>query len=92
MNNKRRKRLREAGSLIGNAMSIVEQVKDEEQDSLDNIKKRLRKHGLTPWSRRQESNPQPVDYKSTALPIELQRHGGRSETRTRNRPVMSRLL
>ncbi len=37
MNNKRRKRLREAGSLIGNAMSIVEQVKDEEQDSLDNI-------------------------------------------------------
>lgn len=26
------------------------------------------------WSRAQESNPQPADYKSAALPIELARH------------------
>ncbi len=26
------------------------------------------------WSRRWDSNPQPADYKSAALPIELRRH------------------
>ena len=26
------------------------------------------------WSRREESNPQPSDYKTAALPIELRRH------------------
>ena len=28
------------------------------------------------WCRLKESNPQPTDYKSVALPIELSRHGG----------------
>jgi hypothetical protein len=28
------------------------------------------------WSWRQELNPQPADYKSAALPIELRQHGG----------------
>ena len=27
------------------------------------------------WSWRRESNPQPADYKSAALPIELHQHG-----------------
>ena len=27
------------------------------------------------WSRRLESNPQPADYKSAALPVELHQHG-----------------
>ena len=30
------------------------------------------------WSRRLESNPQPADYKSAALPVELHRRGGAS--------------
>ena len=35
------------------------------------------------WCRQRESNPQPDDYKSTALPITLCRHpGGRYRTRT----------
>ena len=35
------------------------------------------------WCRKQELNPQPTDYKSVALPIELFRHyGGRYRTRT----------
>ena len=38
------------------------------------------------WSRRWDSNPQPADYKSAALPIELRRHinGGADEIRTRD--------
>ncbi len=36
------------------------------------------------WCRNQESNPEPTDYKSVALPVELFRHfnGGRYRTRT----------
>ena len=29
--------------------------------------------GISPWSRRWDSDPQPADYKSAALPIELRR-------------------
>ena len=39
------------------------------------------------WSRRWDSNPQPADYKSAALPIELRRQekdGGADESRTRD--------
>ncbi len=28
------------------------------------------------WCRLEDLNPQPTDYKSVALPIELSRHGG----------------
>jgi hypothetical protein len=31
------------------------------------------------WSRRWDSNPQPADYKSAALPIELRRHFSTAE-------------
>lgn len=41
MNNKRRKKLKEAGALIGNALLIVECVKDEEQGSIDNMPESL---------------------------------------------------
>ena len=35
------------------------------------------------WCRNQDLNPEPTDYKSVALPIELFRHnGGRYRTRT----------
>ena len=36
------------------------------------------------WCRQRESNPQPTDYKSVALPVTLCRHknGGRYRTRT----------
>ena len=30
----------------------------------------------TSWCRLEDLNPQPTDYKSVALPIELSRHGG----------------
>ena len=33
------------------------------------------------WSRRQESNLQPADYKSAALPIELRRHTSKKASR-----------
>ena len=35
------------------------------------------------WSRRWDSNPQPADYKSAALPIELRRHRIRIKPRKR---------
>ena len=45
------------------------------------------------WSRRLESNPQPADYKSAALPIELRRHFGASRwNRTADRGIFSPLL
>ncbi|MDK2901117.1 MAG: hypothetical protein PWR14_21 [Thermosediminibacterales bacterium] len=48
---------------------------------------------LSTWSRWWDLNPQPADYKSAALPIELHRlFGGPTWTRTRDQPVMSRLL
>ena len=39
---------------------------------------------LQKWCRQRESNPQPTDYKSVALPITLsrQKNGGRYRTRT----------
>ena len=44
------------------------------------------------WSRRWDSNPQPTDYKSVALPIELRRPGTPSGTRTPNQLIKSQLL
>ena len=41
MNKRRRTRLREANSLLGQALAIVEDVRDEEQDSLDNCPENL---------------------------------------------------
>lgn len=41
MNKQRRVRLSEAHSLLGKAASIVEAVKDEEQDSFDNLPENL---------------------------------------------------
>lgn len=41
MNRKRRGRLKEAGQLLGRARSIVEEVLDEERDSLDNCPENL---------------------------------------------------
>ena len=47
-------------------------------------------HFATPplfeWCRQEDLNPQPTDYKSVALPIELHRHfnGGPDGTRTRD--------
>ena len=35
------------------------------------------------WCRLLESNQQPIDYKSIALPVELSRHGADDENRTR---------
>ena len=48
--------------------------------------------GIHPESRQGDSNPQPADYKSAALPIEPCRQNGPSGTRTQDRSVMSRLL
>ena len=46
---------------------------DRTLDSLDlHMPKRF--HKFTPWSRRQESNLQPTDYKSVALPVAPRRH------------------
>ena len=37
---------------------------------------------LKKWCRLRESNPQPPDYKSDALPVAPSRHGGEYRTRT----------
>ena len=37
----------------------------------------MERDGMSMWCRLQESNPRPDDYKSTALPTELSRHGNR---------------
>ena len=34
----------------------------------------MKKPRMARWSYRWESNPQPIDYKSIALPIELRQH------------------
>ncbi len=49
------------------------------------------------WCRREDLNPQPTDYKSVALPIELQRHinylhGGSGRNRTADTRIFSPLL
>ena len=46
------------------------------------------------WCRNQESNPEPTDYKSVALPIELfrQHHGGRLRTRTADPLLVRQML
>ena len=50
------------------------------------------------WCRREDLNPQPTDYKSVALPIELQRHdchdenGGLGRNRTADTWIFSPLL
>ena len=45
------------------------------------------------WSRWLESNPQPADYKSAALPVELHRRGGASgRNRTTDTGIFSPLL
>ena len=41
MNNQRRKKLNEACSLLSKAATIVDCVKDEEQDSMDNMPESL---------------------------------------------------
>ncbi len=41
MNNKRRERLLQASGLLEKAASMIEQVKDEEQDSFDNLPENL---------------------------------------------------
>ena len=53
----------------------------------------LPRGGFDRWSRRLESNPQPADYKSAALPVELHRHGGASgRNRTTDTGIFSPLL
>ncbi len=49
---------------------------------------------LIKWCRREESNPQPTDYKSVALPIELHRrlNGGSRQNRTADTRIFSPLL
>ena len=48
---------------------------------------------LKKWSRWSESNQQPADYKSAALPIELHRQGGAlGRNRTTDRRIFSPLL
>ena len=48
------------------------------------------------WCRKQDLNPQPTDYKSVALPIELFRHlfnyGGLGRNRTADTRIFSPLL
>ncbi len=51
------------------------------------------------WCRREDLNPQPTDYKSVALPIELHRHitnshlkGGSGRNRTADTRIFSPLL
>ena len=41
MNQKRRTKLKDAVSMIGAAKNIVEEIRDEEQDSLDNLPEAL---------------------------------------------------
>ena len=41
MNNQRRIRLRESSSLLSKALRIINAVKDEEQDALDNFPENL---------------------------------------------------
>lgn len=43
------------------------------------------------WSWRQKSNPQPTDYKTVALPIELRQHidGAGTRVRPRNWHILS---
>lgn len=41
------------------------------------------------WCRQRDSNPQPIAYKTIALPIVLGRHGCRGEIRTHVSQVMS---
>ncbi len=52
-------------------------------------------HSGTPpikWCRREDLNPQPTDYKSVALPVELHRHGDPYGIRTRVAAVKGRCL
>ena len=48
------------------------------------------------WCRREDLNPQPTDYKSVALPVELQRriikNGGSERNRTADTRIFSPLL
>ena len=45
------------------------------------------------WCRPEDLNPQPTDYKSVALPIELDRqHGGSGRNRTADTWIFSPLL
>ena len=46
------------------------------------------------WCRKRDSNPQPTDYKSVALPITLFRHknGGRLRTRTADPLLVRQML
>lgn len=41
MNNNRRKRLKQASELLNQALSIVTEAKEEEEDSLDNLPENL---------------------------------------------------
>jgi hypothetical protein len=48
---------------------------------------------MVSWSWRWDLNPQPADYKSAALPIELRQHGGASgQSRTADTGIFSPLL
>lgn len=42
------------------------------------------------WSRRRDSNPQPLASEASAHPLELRRDGAPGETRTRRSPIRSR--
>ena len=46
------------------------------------------------WCRQEDLNPQPTDYKSVALPVELHRHyyGGSGRNRTADTRIFSPLL
>lgn len=61
MNKQRRVRLSEAHSLLGKAASIVEAVKDEEQDSFDNLPESLQ------CSERGEAMEEAVDELQIAI-------------------------
>ncbi len=52
-------------------------------------------HFATPpraWCRRKDLNPQPTDYKSVALPVELHRHGDKYGGSGRNRTADTRIF
>lgn len=61
INDTRREELKKASSLIGDASAIVERVKDEEQDSLDNIPENLQ------GGNRYQSMENAIDMLSDAL-------------------------
>ena len=60
------------GAVREEARAQKEVVKAELKDELT-LKRAISKNHCSSWSRRRDLNPQPWDYKSHALPIELRR-------------------